>query len=320
KVVGLVFYGRPASVSILDCYLKRNLVSNGGMLDEVVFLARTEKEADLEWLDGLVKGEPSYKRVDVRTFGKSYASAYDICEDDVMYVKIDDDIVFFEDTTIPTIVRTRWEHPEYFLVSANIMNQPSLSWVHHHLGVIKPSAPTPLFTKHPTDWRASLLPTWEGPDNFTAAADFQPTTIPHRWLPLSEGSVLDTTPIMETEYGAFTPALYHWTIAAQEHYSFLEHLEQNELWRYKFHKWDYYYKRLGIQFIAIMGRDINLAKPLEQDDEAYFSETMPAKLKRHAIVDGRAIAAHYSFAPQSEGMAKTDVLDRYRSFAEENIC
>ncbi len=39
-----------------------------------------------------------------------------------------------------------------------------------------------------------------------------------------------------------------------------------------------------------------------------------------AIVDGRAMAAHYSFGPQAEGMAKTDVLDRYRSFAEENIC
>ncbi len=220
-------------------------------------------------------------------------------------------------------MKTRWEHPEYFLVSANIMNQPSLSWVHHHLGVVKPYLPeylpgvspakaepkgefhprdehpkgppapppadkapqhpptkpadkkpavasssaanpsaTPLFPKHPTNWRASLLPPWEGPANFTADKDYVPQTIPHRWLPLPQGGVLDGTPIMATEYGAFTPALWHWTLAAQEHYSFLEHLEQNELWRYKFHKWDYYYKRLGIQFMAIMGRDINMAKPL----------------------------------------------------------
>lgn len=245
------------------------------------------------------------------------------------------------------------------------MNQPSLSWVHHHLGVVKPyfpeyntemkkaleedrifkekaakeeeekvkaelakveqqtatdakknpprstakkptsthrpagtikgsqatlpsksssASPTPLYTTHPTDWRASLLPPWKGPENFTVPADFKTPASPHRWLPLPQGSVLDTTPIMATEYGAFTPALWHWTIAAQEHYSFLEHLERNELWRYKFHKWDYYYKRLGIQFIAIMGRDINLAKPLQQDDEAYFSETMPAKLKRREFL------------------------------------
>lgn len=63
------------------------------MLDEVIFLARTEKKADLEWLDELVAAEPGYSRVDVRTYGKSYASAYDIVEDDIMYIKIDDDIV-----------------------------------------------------------------------------------------------------------------------------------------------------------------------------------------------------------------------------------
>lgn len=68
-------------------------MSNGGLLNEVVFLARTEKQEDLDWLDALVAGEPLYKRRDVDTYGKSYASAYDMCEDDVMYVKIDDDIV-----------------------------------------------------------------------------------------------------------------------------------------------------------------------------------------------------------------------------------
>src|ERR1700761_2823756 len=59
--------------------------------------------------------------------------------------------VFFEDTTIPSIVRTRWEHPEYFLVSANIMNQPSLSWVHHHLGVVKP-----YFPEYPPEMQRAL--------------------------------------------------------------------------------------------------------------------------------------------------------------------
>jgi hypothetical protein len=126
---------------------------------------------------------------------------------------------------------------------------------------------------------------------------------------------------METTYDGFGPALQHWTIAAQQHYSFFEHLENNELWRYKFHTWDYLYQRMGIQFIAIMGRDINAGKPMTmQDDERYLSEIMPPKLKRHAIIDGRGLVAHYSFGGQKEGLGTTDVLERYRSFAEENIC
>lgn len=37
------------------------------------------------------------------------------------------------------------------------------------------------------------------------------------------------------------------------------------------------------------------------------------------MADGRGIAAHYSFGIQS-GMRATDILDRYRAFAVENIC
>jgi hypothetical protein len=242
-------------------------------------------------------------------------------------------------------------HPEYYLVTANIINQPSLSWVHQQLGAVRPYLPELLPQQSEVemsadgqrrdlesdlreanqssrvDWRASHLPTWSGPEDFSAL-DFESQQIPHRWLPLpidandasSYFKALERTPVMEASYDAFGPTLYHWTIAAQQHYSFLQHLENNEVWRYKFHIWDYYTRRLGIQFIAIMGHDINAAKPIEQDDEGYFSEKMPLRTKRHAVVDGRALAAHYSFGPQREGMETTDVLERYRSFAEENIC
>jgi hypothetical protein len=112
KIVALVFYGRPASVSILDCYLRvssvllltqhtlsltqswqRNLVENGGVLDEVVFLARTKNENHLAWLDQLVETSDAYRRHDLQFSSNDFSSAYDICKSGVMYVKIDDDIV-----------------------------------------------------------------------------------------------------------------------------------------------------------------------------------------------------------------------------------
>jgi hypothetical protein len=43
-------------------------------------------------------------------------------------------------------------------------------------------------------------------------------------------------------------------------------------------------------------------------------------MKTEAIVDGRAVASHYSFKPQAKGLAKTDILARYKSFAREHIC
>lgn len=42
-----------------------------------------------------------------------------------------------------------------------------------------------------------------------------------------------------------------------------------------------------------------------------------------AVADGRGVVAHYSFGSQiggKGGMKTTDILDRYRAFAAENIC
>ena len=36
RIIGLIFFGRRDRALILDCYLKNNLVSSGGWLDEVV--------------------------------------------------------------------------------------------------------------------------------------------------------------------------------------------------------------------------------------------------------------------------------------------
>lgn len=49
---------------MLDCYLQKNLKSNGGLLDEVRFLVNTDNEYDLAWLDELVSRNPEYRRLD----------------------------------------------------------------------------------------------------------------------------------------------------------------------------------------------------------------------------------------------------------------
>ncbi|KAK8914951.1 hypothetical protein H634G_09873 [Metarhizium anisopliae BRIP 53293] len=331
KIIGLVFFGRRATVSILDCYLKRNLVSNGGLLDEVVWLQRTNDDEDLALLDRLLESEPQYSRQvidDANAY--DFASSYNIIDDGNMYIKIDDDIVFIEDNAIPSIVCTKLARPDFYVVSANVVNQPMISWIHWNLGAVRPylpetngeyPAPEP---GHQVDWRASALPSWRGPSDVNASYWSSPDNKKHRWLPVRGKSdhVLDKTPIMETQYDAFGTGLQRWQVAAQEHYSFFENLEAREVWRYKFNVWDFQRLRMGIQFIAMMGHDINAAKPIHRDDEEHFSVTMPKKLGRGAVADGRGVVAHYSFGPQSRegGLDTTDILDRYRSYAKENVC
>ncbi|KAL6854753.1 hypothetical protein ACO1O0_005878 [Amphichorda felina] len=167
-----------------------------------------------------------------------------------------------------------------------------------------------------------------GHDKFNTSRFVPSGTQRHRWLPLRGKDaylLANQTPIADSEYDPYGPGWRRWQIAAQQHYSFLEHLENNELWRYKFNIWDFKTKRMGIQLVAMMGKDINAAKPIPKDDEFHFGITMPRKLSRLAVADGRGVAAHYSFRTQltSEiygGLRSTDILDRYRAFARESIC
>ncbi|KAI9672502.1 MAG: hypothetical protein M1817_003268 [Caeruleum heppii] len=349
RTVGLVFYGRRDRVSILDCYLKKNLVENGGVLDEVVFVARSSDVEDLRWLDDIVTTSDSYSRVNLTSDGTDastidYGKIWDIPQKGVMYIKIDDDVVFIDDDAIPQIIRTKVAHPEYLTVSVNAINNPALSWVHYHLGVIRPYLPE--LTLHPPSssssssssdlssssnatetpsptWRASKLPFWSGPDSFTLPTNYQPPFKGHRWLPLGPSYNLDGTPITQTTYEPKGPGWNNWLVVAQEHYSFLEHLEAGSLARYKFPLWDYQYERLSINLIAIWGDDIVQNRPFPEDDERFLTVDLPKRLGRHSIVDGNAISAHYSFRHQirhGRGLDWTDVLDRYRAYAEEMVC
>lgn len=164
------------------------------------------------------------------------------------------------------------------------------SWIHWNLGAIRPYLPeitkghggkSSTTSLSSIDWRASSLPNWVGPEDFNWMDWEAPKGQSHRWLPVrGRKDSLKDTPIKNTEYSPLGNGWKMWQIGAQEHYSFLENLERNLLDQYKFHLWDFQYQRMGIQFIAITGADINAAKPIDRDDEQHFAVTMPKKLGR----------------------------------------
>jgi hypothetical protein len=73
-------------------------VKNGGLLDGVIFVERTRDPHDLALLNKLLESEKTYEKWEVEmgdkdNFANGFGSSYDRVEDNVMYVKIDDDIV-----------------------------------------------------------------------------------------------------------------------------------------------------------------------------------------------------------------------------------
>ena len=119
-------------------------MENGGIIEEYIFVVRTEDEEDLAYLEELLVANPKYSAHHSAGSGFDYSQMWSAVEKGNVYVKIDDDVVRFpgaalaqaadlhklyiEDSTIRSIVKRKVEHPEYIIVSANLVVQVSFSF------------------------------------------------------------------------------------------------------------------------------------------------------------------------------------------------
>lgn len=339
RIIGLVFFGRRSRVELLRCFLERSLVVRGGWLDEVHWVKNTDNPKDLKYLNEIVASSPSYKTVELGGIGfVGYGEAWSKLEPGALYVKIDDDVVWFEDDTIPRIVSMKLEHPEYLLVSANMINSPLMGWVHYHMGAMHPYMPE--FDGHApgifgskrsrrVPWSYLSHPEWTGPENYTFDAFQDPPYDGHRWLRLPGAHDIHRTPIAEIEYATWGTGLKSWAIAAQQHYSFLENLWDGNLDRYMMREkhqgnlnekpWLTTGGRLSINFVTIWADDVLENLPMDTVDEEWLTVNLPKKLHREVTVNTQALAVHFSFGTQGK-LEQTDLLARYRDFALENVC
>jgi len=331
KIIGLVFFGRKSRVEIMRCFLERNLVDNGGWLDEVHWVKNTDKEPDLEYLDEILASSPRYKKIELEGVGFiGYGYAWSHLERGNLYIKIDDDVVWFADDTIPRMVTMKLAHPEYLLVSANMINSPLMGWVHYHMGASHPYLPEfdvydpPLLdavaSHNRKPWHYSDYPYWTGPDDYFFDINQDPPYDGHRWLRVQNDSAIHRTPVSEIEYKTWGTALQSWAIAAQVHYAFLENLADGRLDRYKMGKaWLTDYRRLSINFITLWADDVLDNLPMDTVDEEWLTINLPKKLGRSVAVETDALAVHFTFGGQGK-VEKTDLLPRYRDYAFENAC
>lgn len=316
KVIGLIFYGRRDRAVILDCYLKQNLVINGGWLDEVIWGVNTRDANDLAYLEELIPTSPFYRQLDLEEGG--YVNLWNqSVEYGNIYIKIDDDVVYIHQDTIPQIVHTLATESKAAVVSANVINSPEHNWVHYRTGAVRPflpdlEPPPPgiLSTIDNPIWKVSNLPSWIGPGGWTSppVAEFtdalskllppkadgeRSAALPrHRWLPLDDPLDISRTPIAQTSYDPFGPGWSSWAIAAQQHYSFFHNLEMNQLTTYYMNHgfgenssaiWDHTGDRLSINMLAVTGDLIldnidNMATA--ESDETYLTVDLPRQVNK----------------------------------------
>lgn len=179
------------------------------------------------------------------------------------------------------------KNPNDFAVSANIINNPPLSFMHYHFGALHPYFPELDKKGNATTrvssnkaWRPSDHPDWSGPSSFTWPLDKGPPAKGHRWLRVKDDKALVRTPVSKLKYEVWGDTYTSWAIAAQQHYSFLENLEAGTLHLYKFEPpWNMDNERIRINVLAVMADDILDSDidtwPKERSDEEMIVMELP---------------------------------------------
>ena len=217
--------------------------------------------------------------------------------------------------TIPEMVTSLINHPEAFSVLANLINSAALGWLHHHRGAIHaflPEQEAPISPRKDSygsvAWKPSHLPMWqpkksgqstdvthgkEGlPAHNASAVSKGGSPYPnHRWLPLrSHDMNIYETPIADTEYDPFSNDWKEWSIAAQQHYSLFENLEQKSVDKYTMGGdgiWNLRRMRGNINLVAFWANDIMDNLPFDDsgDDEHQLTVALPKKTRRGMLLD-----------------------------------
>ncbi|EAW13332.1 uncharacterized protein ACLA_053780 [Aspergillus clavatus NRRL 1] len=325
EIVALVPFKHHEQTSILDCYLQRNLVFNHGFLDRVTFVSQTNDTRSLEWLTSTVEDTAAYR---ISTTQDALDQTH--LNKETLFIWLDGDTVFLEDQTIPTIVKTKLDHPNSLAVAANVVNQAALAALHSHSGITLPylpeidatSAIAQLSPEETQDWHASKLPRWSGPNDFNIREGFPTPAHKHRWL-LSDENQVERTPISASMYTTEGPSFGHWTVKAQQHYSFLHHLELDDIYHYKFPSWSNPAESVSRNLLCFWEADASAVQfhILENDSQIPFrSKESTGGHARDIIIDGKGLAAHYSSDGEAEGLESTDILQRYGAYAREMAC
>ncbi|KAK5948635.1 hypothetical protein OHC33_010394 [Knufia fluminis] len=212
-----------------------------------------------------------------------------------------------------------------------------MSKVHYDIGAyrpylpIHPSIPSEIYKQFEvaheagdTDWEFTHYPNWTGPSDYKLDHDEPTNGLSPVWLRMPDDEDIQRTPIRNVTYDTWGPGVKSWSIAAQSHLSLLENLYFNNASAYYEalnEVWFTDYDRLSINMICVEANDILAQFPVDKDvvDEEWLTVALPKRLKKHVVVETRALAAHFAFSFQN-AIEYTDVLNRYADYASKKAC
>ncbi len=146
KVIICTPAGREKYLSIFKNYIYRKM--NSGLVDEWQLWQNTINPQDIAYLEAMAAenpkvkickidepitmlSQPSWNSLQTHKFLNKFAQ-----DDDAIYIRFDDDIVFIEDNFIEKMVEARINNPNAFVIYPNIINSTICTSWHQEIGAL----------------------------------------------------------------------------------------------------------------------------------------------------------------------------------------
>jgi len=132
--------GREKYLEILFLYLKRDYEL--GHFKEWHLWMNTVNQEDIDYMEGLAK---EYDWVRVIPLSIPHAGSLsihsfyrmpDYCDEDSVYLRLDDDICFVDNLAIERMFQFRLNNPQYFLTFGNIVNNAICGHIHQRMRLV----------------------------------------------------------------------------------------------------------------------------------------------------------------------------------------
>lgn len=155
KVCVCIPAGRKKYLEILVKYLLKNT----SKIDEIRMWVNTTNEEDLKYIESLPQMNSIFTldysaNGDINIGSSTAISLFfrNCCDENTIYLRLDDDIVYIEDGFVEEIIKFRIENPRYFLVLGNVINNSVCDYLHKSNGALRTELDFTINASCPIGW------------------------------------------------------------------------------------------------------------------------------------------------------------------------
>lgn len=297
KVVAVTFAGRKRCMEILFPYITKYKHH----IDEYYIYVATQNREDIQYIESFYEANKDFVKLIYHPpnsrFDKAHLwnIAYTQCKDpNTIYLKLDDDIVYIEESLFTDLIDYRIAHPEYLLVYPLIVNNVITSWYLQEWELLSYTTKTHIGDR----WKQTLQRIYP-------------------FIKTNERKGFKIGDITRQEEVLCPVSWGNTDFCIHAHRTFLEDILKNDLQKYRGEPFELNYcYPMSIQCCAWFGKDMmELTTKYGEvyEDEPWLSVFAPIWSNRVNAVYRNTLVSHYSYYVQHATLEKTDILDVYKS-------